>query len=108
MDRYSNIRSIFLLFCFLTILDFANRSCITSKCFPELNLSRQSSVKAVPLYRLQEAVYLGETWRTMRHHIHFVIYIINGVYKPCTRYNLLGGCTSTDKVPRGPFESPSN
>lgn len=85
-----------------------SRSCITSKCFPESNLSRESSVKASPLCRLQEAVYLGETGRTMRHHIHFFIYIISGVYKPCTSYNLLGECTSTDKVPRGPFESPNN
>ena len=85
-----------------------NGSCITSKCFPESNLSRESSVKASPLCRLQEAVYLGETGRTMRHHIHFFIYIISGVYKPCTSYNLLGECTSTDEVPRGPFESPNN
>ena len=85
-----------------------SRSCITSKCFPESNLSRESSVKASPLCRLQEAVYLGETGRTMRHHIHFFMYIISGVYKPCTSYNLLGECTSTDKVPRGPFESPNN
>ena len=85
-----------------------NGSCITSKCFPESNLSRESSVKASPLCRLQEAVYLGETGRTMRHHIHFFMYIISGVYKPCTSYNLLGECTSTDKVTRGPFESPNN
>ena len=84
-----------------------NGSCIPSKCFPELNLWRQSSVKAIPLCRLQEAVYLSETGHTMRPHIHF-FYLINGVYKPCTRYNLLGGCTSTDKGPRGPFESPNN
>ena len=55
-----------------------------------------------------KAVYLGETGRIMRRHIHFFIYIINGVYKPRARYNLLGGCTSPDKVPRGPFESPNN
>ena len=29
-----------------------NGSCVPSKCFPELNLSRQSSVKASPLCRL--------------------------------------------------------
>ena len=78
-----------------------NGSCVPSKGFPELNLSRQSSVKASPLCRLPPL-----PGQTMRHHIY--IFFINGAYKPCTRYNLLGECTSTDKGSRGPFESPNN
>lgn len=86
-----------------------NGRCIPSKCFPELNLSRQSSVKAIPLSRLPPLPgrLLKRDWASNETSYTF-FYLINGVYKPCTRYNLLGGCTSTDKGPRGPFESPNN
>ena len=86
-----------------------NGSCVPSKCFPELNLSRQSSVKASPLCRLPPLPgrLLRRDWADNKtSYIHF--FFINGVYKPCTRYNLLGECTSTDKGSRGPFESPNN
>lgn len=85
-----------------------NRICIPSKCFSELNLSRQSSVKAGPLCRLPPlpGLLLRRDWAY--DETSYTFFLINGVYKPCTRYNLLGESTSTDKGPRGPFESPNN